>query len=261
MARKARKYKSASFFHTIVQGIDKEDIFKNERYKNEYKKLLDRELIKTNIILETYCIMDNHAHMILKVDKIENLSALMKKINSAYAAYYNYMENGRVGYVFKDRFLSEPITNKKYLINCIKYIHNNPVKARITRHCAAYKFSSYNDFLKVLNTGKGEILKILDRAEILDICYNTSINIVCLDIDNSRQEIVLSGITNFLEKEQIDLYKIFETRNTLINLIKHLKNIEKVKYVEIMKELEINKSTMESILQQIRKTKKINILE
>lgn len=256
MAREARKYNNASFFHTIVQGIDKEAIFKNERYKNEYKNLLDGELVNSNIILETYCIMDNHAHLILKVDKVENLSALMKKINSAYAAYYNYMENGRVGYVFRDRFLSEPITNKKYLINCIKYIHNNPVKAGIACHCAAYKFSSYNDFLKVLNTGKGKILETLDRTEILDICYNTSTNKVCLDIDNSNQEIVFSGISNFLEKEQINLYEVLETRNALINLIKYLKNIEKVKYVEIMKVLEINKSTMESILQQIRKTKK-----
>ena len=252
MARKARKYKNASFFHIIVQGIDKESIFRYKRYKNEYKRLMDRELEKSNNIIESYCIMDNHAHFILKVDKIEEISALMQKINSAYAIYYNYMENGRVGYVFRDRFLSEPITNRTYLINCIKYIHNNPVKARMVEHCEEYEFSSYKDFLKTLNTDNRDVFS---QDEILDICYNTKINKVCLDIDNARHEVIISGIINFIEKEQIELYKIFEKRNSLLDLIKYLKNIEKIKYVEIMKELGISKGSMESLLQQIRKQK------
>ena len=191
MARKARKYKNASFFHIIVQGIDKESIFRYKRYKNEYKRLMDRELEKSNNIIESYCIMDNHAHFILKVDKIEEISALMQKINSAYAIYYNYMENGRVGYVFRDRFLSEPITNRTYLINCIKYIHNNPVKARMVEHCEEYEFSSYKDFLKTLNYDNRDVFS---QDEILDICYNTNINKVCLDIDNARHEVIISGI-------------------------------------------------------------------
>ena len=252
MARKARKYKNASFFHIIVQGIDKESIFRYKRYKNEYKRLMDRELEKSNNIIESYCIMDNHAHFILKVDKIEEISALMQKINSAYAIYYNYMENGRVGYVFRDRFLSEPITNRTYLINCIKYIHNNPVNARMVEHCEEYEFSSYKDFLKTLNNDNRDVFS---QDEILDICYNTNINKVCLDIDNARHEVIISGIINFIEKEQIELYKIFEKRNSLLDLIKYLKNIEKIKYVEIMKELGISKGSMESLLQQIRKQK------
>ena len=252
MARKARKYKNASFFHIIVQGIDKESIFRYKRYKNEYKRLMDRELEKSNNIIESYCIMDNHAHFILKVDKIEEISALMQKINSAYAIYYNYMENGRVGYVFRDRFLSEPITDRTYLINCIKYIHNNPVKARMVEHCEEYEFSSYKDFLKTLNNDNRDVFS---QDEILDICYNTNINKVCLDIDNARHEVIISGIINFIEKEQIELYKIFEKRNSLLDLIKYLKNIEKIKYVEIMKELGISKGSMESLLQQIRKQK------
>lgn len=213
---------------------------------------MDRELEKSNNIIESYCIMDNHAHFILKVDKIEEISALMQKINSAYAIYYNYMENGRVGYVFRDRFLSEPITNRTYLINCIKYIHNNPVKARMVEHCEEYEFSSYKDFLKTLNNDNRDVFS---QDEILDICYNTNINKVCLDIDNARHEVIISGIINFIEKEQIELYKIFEKRNSLLDLIKYLKNIEKIKYVEIMKELGISKGSMESLLQQIRKQK------
>ena len=226
MARKARKYKNASFFHIIVQGIDKESIFRYKRYKNEYKRLMDRELEKSNNIIESYCIMDNHAHFILKVDKIEEISALMQKINSAYAIYYNYMENGRVGYVFRDRFLSEPITNRTYLINCIKYIHNNPVKARMVEHCEEYEFSSYKDFLKTLNNDNRDVFS---QDEILDICYNTNINKVCLDIDNARHEVIISGIINFIEKEQIELYKIFEKRNSLLDLIKYLKKHRKNK--------------------------------
>ena len=252
MARIARKYYNASFFHTIIQGIEKQAIFNKEKYKNEFLKLLKQELQKSEIKLEAYCIMDNHAHFIFKINKIENLSVFMKKVNSIYARYYNYMKNGRVGYVFKDRFLSEPITSKNYLINCIKYIHNNPVKANMVKHCGDYKYSSYASYLKLLNSGKSNILGILSREEIQDICYNTNTKKICLDIDNTMQEIISSGIEEFVEKEQIELFNIFENRGVLINIIKYLKNIKKIKYVDIRNELNINKGAMEGILKIIR---------
>ena len=74
------------------------------------------------------------------------------------------MEN-RVGYVFRDRFLSEPITNQKYLLHCISYIHNNPVKANIVKRCKDYKFSSYCDYIHKANFVNEKIIKLVFGAE------------------------------------------------------------------------------------------------
>ena len=97
MSRTARQYKYASFFHVIVQGIDKEGIFKRERYINEYLKLIRKYSEELNIKIIAYCIMTNHAHLLVKTNKTEDISKMMLKVNSIYAKYYNYMEMVELG--------------------------------------------------------------------------------------------------------------------------------------------------------------------
>lgn len=55
-----------------------------------------------------YCIMNNHVHLLVYSEEVQKLSKMMQKINTAYAKYYNEC-NERVGYVFRDRYLSQPI--------------------------------------------------------------------------------------------------------------------------------------------------------
>ena len=252
MSRIARQYKYASFFHVIVQGIGKEEIFKKKRYINEYLNLIKRYVNELNLDIVAYCIMTNHAHLLIRTGKIEKISKLMQKVNSIYARYYNYMENGRVGYVFRDRFVSEPIDSKTYLINCIKYIHMNPVKARIVSRCSQYKFSSYNMYVKYLNNCKED--DILSKEDYINICNNNKVEQDFYDVDRiDLKEKIYRGIDRYIVKEQVELWEIFSKRNILENLIRYLKNIEKIKYVTIRKYLEINKGIMEGILENIRK--------
>lgn len=110
--RIARKYLETSFFHVMVQGINKEYIFKDERYINRYIQLMKRNLEGKDLEIIAFCIMNNHAHLLMKVENIKELSEYMRKVNSTYAKYYNYMEKERVGYVFRDRYKSEPIMEK-----------------------------------------------------------------------------------------------------------------------------------------------------
>lgn len=139
----------SSFFHVIIQGHKKEYIFRKERYIYQYVKLIRKYIKETNLTIIAYCIMQNHVHFLIQVkDNIEELSKFFHKLNTMYARYYNYMEEGRVGHVYRDRFLSEPITSHRYLVQCIKYIHFNPVKAKIVKRCEDYKFSSYRFFKK-----------------------------------------------------------------------------------------------------------------
>ena len=272
MPRIARKYKYASFFHSIVQGIDKEDIFKKDRYINRYMSILKEKTNEIGIDIIAYCIMPNHAHFILKADGVSKLSKLMQKVNTSYARYYNYMENGRAGYVFRDRFLSEPIDSKRYLINCIKYIHNNPVKACIVNRCEEYKYSSYGDYTEILKSYDGNkayisktikkenIEDILEKEELVDICRCNKISMKELNnmkVTDVEKESIDTGILRFIQKEQINTYEIFEKRDTLINLFKYLKNVEKIKYIHIARKFEMNKGTLEGILENIRKKKQI----
>ena len=121
MPRMSRGRMHTSFFHVIIQGINKEFIFQKRQYKNKFFQLMKTEKENYGVEIISYVIMSNHVHLLIYVEDITELSRFMKKINEDFARYYNYMEN-RVGYVFRDRFLSEPITNKKYFkIHWFKY--------------------------------------------------------------------------------------------------------------------------------------------
>lgn len=99
MPRLARKNLRSNYLHIIVQGIDRKYIFNSDRLKKEYKSILKRNLNKTNINMLAYCIMDNHAHMLIYSEKIEEITKLMQRTNTSYVRLYN-----RVGYVFRDRY-------------------------------------------------------------------------------------------------------------------------------------------------------------
>lgn len=143
--RKARTESDALFFHVMVQGINKEYIFEQRNLKTKYLNLLKHSK-EFNIGLIAYCIMDNHSHMLFQVKNPQDMAELMKKINQEFAVYYNW-KNDRVGVVFRNRYRSEPIYNEKSLRNCIAYIHNNPVKARMVAKPENYEFSSYQNYM------------------------------------------------------------------------------------------------------------------
>lgn len=240
----------------MIQGINKEYIFSEERYIYQYLKFFKRFSKECNIKTIAYCMMNNHAHFLLKVNDIKDLSKLMQRTNSAYAKYYNFMNSNRVGYVFRNRFLSEPITDHRYFIQCIKYIHLNPVKANIVKNCGDYKFSSYNYYVrKQTKINKEEYFSEEDYKEI---CNSSSCTRNFLDIDRNINEDIEFGIRNFLNKEETNLFCVYSNRKMLIKLIEYLKREENIKYIDIGKYLEIPTSTMQGLREKTNTTPYVN---
>lgn len=222
LPRQARKYYSTPFFHVIVQGINKEYIFCEERYINRYLNLLERNIASTQIYVLAHCIMNNHAHLLVRSENMLEMSKFMQKTNTMFANYYNKVVN-RVGYVFRDRYISEPIMNEKYLINCINYIHNNPVKAGMVKECSEYKYSSYRKFLD-----ESEILNISNKINInLDksLFIEPKIEDYFMDIDIDKDERITNYINKFVNENNIRIQEIFENRRVLKRLISLLKEL------------------------------------
>ena len=114
MPRYPRNYIKTHFFHIITQGINKNYIFENPEDIKYYIKIMYKLSKEYKIKLIAYCIMNNHAHMLLEVNELDNLIKYMHSINTRYGKYYNKRYN-RVGYVFRDRYKSEGIYNEKHL--------------------------------------------------------------------------------------------------------------------------------------------------
>ena len=135
MPRFPRTYLKTTTFHVITQGINKNYIFKNPEDIKYYIKVIYKLKEQCKIKIIAYCIMNNHAHILIETDKINNLSKYMQRLNTVYAKYYN-KKYSRVGYVFRDRYKSEGIYN--------------PVKAVICERPEEYPYSNYRKINKQL---------------------------------------------------------------------------------------------------------------
>lgn len=112
MARIRKENMNTSFFHIMVQGINKEYIFDSIKDRNQYLKIMKETREKIDIAILAYCVMSNHTHILFHEQKIENLTKYMHRVNLLYAKYYNKKYN-RVGYVFRDRYKTQPIYSER----------------------------------------------------------------------------------------------------------------------------------------------------
>lgn len=141
----------------MVRGNARENVFIDNQDKGKLLKIIFEKKKDELFLLYAYCIMNNHAHFVLKEMK-ESISNSMKKITTSYAIYFNKKYN-RVGHVFQDRFRSEVIKNDSYLLSAIRYVHNNPEKAGIANK-EEYPWSSYQ-FYNSHDSKLSEIIDIL----------------------------------------------------------------------------------------------------
>lgn len=153
MPRTARKLSKIGVYHVMVRGINRQDIFLDDKDRKTFLDKLNNAKERSNCRIYAYCLMSNHVHLLI-AEEDETISQMMKRLGSSYVYWYNKRYE-RVGHLFQDRFRSEPINNESYLLTAIRYIHQNPVKAMIVSDCENYVWSSYRDYIKADKSIKG----------------------------------------------------------------------------------------------------------
>jgi len=149
VSRQARVLSNTGIYHIILRGNGRKNIFLDREDKQRFLDGLQVKQREINFLIYAYCVMDNHAHLAMNTCN-NNLSLIMKGIAIRYASYFNW-KYSRVGHVFQDRFKSEIIENESYLMSVVRYIHNNPVKARIVDNPFDYEWSSFRKYLKPIH--------------------------------------------------------------------------------------------------------------
>lgn len=254
MPRKARKQIESNYIHVIVQGINRETIFYDELHTRKYlKEIRLKKEDYDNIKILAYCMMNNHAHFLIYTKDIKDLSKFMQRVNNAYSNFYNKYNN-RVGFVFRDRFYTQEIYNQHQLYICLKYIHNNPVKANIIKEMGKYKYSSYNEFLY------GP--KIIDKEAVSIIFGNCNdykkIFISIHNMEDSGEfkikDIKEESFENFIQKFQIQhnikVCELKDNRGILEKFIKESREKTDVKIEELAKMIDVSKSLIGKILKE-----------
>ena len=87
--------------------------------------------------------MPNHVHLIIEVEKPSMLNKIMRGLNLSYTLYFNYKYK-KIGHLWQDRFKSKLIEKDTYLLECINYIENNPIRASLVSNINEYRWTSQN---------------------------------------------------------------------------------------------------------------------
>lgn len=250
MARTSRNYmKNSSFFHIMVQGINQEYIFNTSKDKNEYIKLIYSNNIGVQII--HYCIMDNHAHMLIQTEDVHNIGIWMRKTNTSYAIYYNKRKN-RVGYVFRNRYKAQPIKNEKHLYLCINYIHDNPVKAGICKSKEEYPFSSYSRIYQanqkqVQNNIQQIVSQCMLQEEHCREEMQSKFELI-EDEKENKQEKCRQIINHFLITKKLTLEELKKDENHLKEIVRILKYENGIAYRVMEKNLKISREKLRRLI-------------
>jgi putative transposase len=129
MPRKARIDAPGAVHHVIGRGINRQEIFSD---KKDYLRFLERFgdlLVETKTSCYAWALIPNHFHLLLRTGK-QSISNVMKRLLTGYAINYN-RRHSRSGHLFQNRYKSILCQEDTYLLELVRYIHLNPLRAKL----------------------------------------------------------------------------------------------------------------------------------
>jgi len=168
MPRQARIDYPGALHHVIVRGIEGKYIFQVEYDKKELYTRLKELLAKSELQIYAWSIMSNHFHLAIQTGKT-TLSEFMRSLLTGYAINYN-KRHKRKGYLFQNRYKSILCDADEYLLPLIRYVHLNPVKAKMITfgQLKEYKWTGHAELINSNEEGliaRDEVLGFFGETE------------------------------------------------------------------------------------------------
>ena len=141
MARPLRIELAGGLYHVTSRGDRREDIFLNEQDRQAWLEIFGVVCKRYNWVCHAWCQMTNHYHIV--VETVEgNLAQGMRQLNGVYTQKFN-RSHRRVGHVFQGRYRAIIVEKDTYLLELMRYVVLNPVRATMVADAADWPWSSY----------------------------------------------------------------------------------------------------------------------
>lgn len=142
MPRRARVLLPGAVLHLIQRGNNRSACFYAEDDYLFYLDHLAEQADKHGCTIHAWCLMTNHVHLLVTMEKTESAGLLMKGLGQRYVQYINRTYR-RSGTLWEGRYRSCLMREENYVLACYRYIEMNPVRAAMVEHPAEYRWSSY----------------------------------------------------------------------------------------------------------------------
>jgi len=150
MPRKPRIHYPGALYHVMLRGNGGDAIFANRADRTRFLLLLQSRIQRYHHRVHAYCLMDNHVHLAVQVAEIP-LSKIIQNLAFRYTQYFNRREQ-RTGHLFQGRYKALLVDEDAYLLELVRYIHLNPLRAGMVKSLQTYPWSSHKAYLGLETT-------------------------------------------------------------------------------------------------------------
>lgn len=141
MSRQLRLEFPGAIWHVTSRGNERRDIIRDDHDARHFVTLLGSIVSERRWLLHAWTLMPNHYHLLVETPEV-GLSAGAKALNQEYAQWFNDRHD-RVGHLFQGRFKGILVERETHLLELLRYIVLNPVRAGMVRFAGDYEWSNY----------------------------------------------------------------------------------------------------------------------
>lgn len=148
MPRQARIDGEGTLHHIICRGIERKDIFTDDLDRDDFVSRLETILVQTATRCFAWALIPNHFHLLLQTGNVP-IATVMRRLLTGYATKFN-RRHGRHGHLFQNRYKSILCQEETYLLELVRYIHLNPLRAGIVsslEELRDYQYCGHNRIL------------------------------------------------------------------------------------------------------------------
>lgn len=145
MSRKPRIHLPGGLYHVILRGNGGQAVFLADDDRYRFYLLLQEGTIRFGYRVHAFCLMTNHIHLAIQVGDIP-LSRGMQNLSFRYTRWINWGEK-KTGHLFQGRYKAVLVDGDRYLLELIRYIHLNPVRAGMVEAPEEYSWSGHRAYL------------------------------------------------------------------------------------------------------------------
>lgn len=154
MPRKARIDAAGALHHIIVRGIEHQKIFLDDADRDSFVNRLGKVLIETHTDCFAWALIPNHVHLLMRTG-LTPIATVMRRLLTGYAVSFNRRYR-RHGYLFQNRYKSILCQHEPYLLELVRYIHLNPLRARLVQDYNSLKSFAYSGHCALMGKCKND---------------------------------------------------------------------------------------------------------
>lgn len=177
MPRKSRIDAPGALHHIIVRGIERRKLFVDDSDRDNFLDRIGGILNETDTSCYAWALIPNHFHLLLRTGKVP-IATVMRRLLTGHAGYFN-KRHRRSGHLFQNRYKSILCQEDIYLLELVRYIHLNPLRARLVKEFDRLKKYPYCGHSALMGKVKREwqdiewVLKLFgDRLRMARMRYH-----------------------------------------------------------------------------------------